>query len=388
LDIKKHEKISVPVATVNSANMVTLFTEDGKIVHRLVYQIRNSAKQFLEIQLPEKADVWSVFVGNEPVESSINSQGKLLVPLIRSRSVNNRLDTFPVEVILCLGEDRFAWYGSRKSTLPAVDLLISHLIWSVYLPNDYSYLYFQSSLEKEEIIRGLNVLQNVQRRFNDTEAKDRINRPEAMSKEKLSRVYKGKDYKSEFRNVPLQEEQISSQVAAELEFSGRLEGLAEQDQQQLAAPSGGKTGLLPIQIQIPTGGQVYRFAKTIVKPEDPLYVGMAYTQNWLLKAGKWVAVVIVLWIFFLLRRQGMRFLRWLLVWFRGLHGWYKRHEKTIKHYAGSKMTPVVCLGLIGVFFTISRFLTLIAVFFLWISIMYLFFQYREQKAKQKLEIEE
>ena len=89
-DIKKHDKIAVPVATINNASVVTLFTEDGKIVHRVVYQIRNSAKQFLEIQVPEKADVWSVFVGNQPVEPSMNGSGKLLVPLIRSRSVNRR----------------------------------------------------------------------------------------------------------------------------------------------------------------------------------------------------------------------------------------------------------------------------------------------------------
>ncbi|HEX9974389.1 MAG TPA: hypothetical protein VGD14_20135, partial [bacterium] len=108
LDIEKHEKIGVPIATINSANVVTLFTEDGKIVHRLIYQVRNSAKQFLEIQLPPNADVWSVFVGNDPVESSMNNQGKLLVPLIRSRSVNNRLDTFPIEVIYCLVNSNFS----------------------------------------------------------------------------------------------------------------------------------------------------------------------------------------------------------------------------------------------------------------------------------------
>ena len=76
LDVKKHDKISVPVATINSAHVVTMFTEDGKVVHRLVYQVRNSAKQFLEIQLPDQADVWSVFVNKGPVESSVSTDGK------------------------------------------------------------------------------------------------------------------------------------------------------------------------------------------------------------------------------------------------------------------------------------------------------------------------
>jgi hypothetical protein len=392
LDIKKHEKIAVPVATINSANIVTLFTEDGKVVHRLVYQIRNSAKQFLEIQLPERADVWSVLVGNEPIESSINAQGKLLVPLIRSRSVNNRLATFPVEVIFCMAEDRFSWLGSRESTLPAVDLLISQLIWSVYLPNDYSYLYFESTLEKEEIIRGLNVFRSTQRQYNERAMKEvsRLGKIESdkMSRDRLKGVYKGKDYKSEFRNVPLQEEQISSQVAAELEFSGRLEGLAQQDRPQGAVSGGaGGTGILPIQIQIPTGGQVYRFAKTIVKTEDPLTMSVVYTQNWLFKTARWLIAVFILLVFYLMRKTVMRVFHWLKDEFNASYMWYKNHESTIEKYAKSQMTPFVLFGLLIVVWFISKFLTLLAFFFFWVSVVYQFLLYRERKAQRKSKAE-
>ena len=392
LDIKKHEKIAVPVATINSANIVTLFTQDGKVVHRLVYQIRNSAKQFLEIQLPERADVWSVLVGSEPVESSINAQGKLLVPLIRSRSVNNRLDTFPVEVIFCMAEDRFSWSGSRESTLPAVDLLISQLIWSVYLPNDYSYLYFESTLEKEEIIRGLNVFRSTQRQYNERAMKEvsRLGKIESdkMSRDRLRGVYKGKDYKSEFRNVPLQEEQISSQVAAELEFSGRLEGLAQQDRPQGAVSGGaGGTGILPIQIQIPTAGQVYRFAKTIVKTEDPLIMSVVYTQNWLFKTARWLIAVLILLVLYLMRKTVMRLFHWLKDTFNASSMWYKNHENAIEKYAKSQMTPFVLFGLLIVVWPISRFLTLLVFFFFWVSVVYHFLLYRERRAQRKSKAE-
>jgi len=392
LDIKKHEKIAVPAATVNSANIVTLFTEDGKVVHRLVYQIRNSAKQFLEIQLPEKADVWSVLVDNEPAESSINARGKLLVPLIRSRSVNNRLDTFPVEVLFCMAKDRFSWLGSRESTLPAVDLLISQLIWSVYLPNDYSYLYFESTLEKEEIIRGLNVFRSAQRQYNERAMKEvsRLGKIESdkMSRERLKGVYKGKDYKSEFRNIPLPEEQISSQVAAELEFSGRLEGLAQQDRPQ-AAVSGiaGGTGILPIQIQIPTAGQVYRFAKTIVKAEDPLTMSVIYTQNWLFKGAWWLIGVFFLLVLYLMRKTVMRAFHGLKDTFKTFSMWYKNHESTVEKYAKSQMTPFVLFGLLIVVVPISRFLALPVFFFFWVSVVYQFLLYRERRAQRKLETE-
>jgi hypothetical protein len=231
LAIDKHEKIAVPVATISSANAVTLFTEDGKVVYRLVYQVRNSAKQFLEIQLPEKADVWSVFVGHQPAESAINAEGQLLVPLIRSRPVDNRLNAFPVEVVYCLVEEAFSLLRSRTAQLPAVDLLTSQLMWSVYLPNDYSYIHFASTLEKEEMIRGLNVFAGAQREYDESVMKEISEQEDQESiatySDRVRKAYKGMDYQSKFRNVPLGEEQMSDQVAAEVEFGRRLEGLAQ-----------------------------------------------------------------------------------------------------------------------------------------------------------------
>lgn len=386
LDIKKHDKIAVPVATISSANVVTLFTEDGKVVHRLVYQVRNSSKQFLKISLPKEADVWSVFVGNEPVESSMNGMGELLVPLIRSRSVENRLDTFPVEVIYCLVEKRFSMLNTRESSLPAVDLLMSQIIWSMYLPNDYSYLYFKSTLEKEEMIRGLNVFARSRRQF-DEEAMQAFPEPVGeeqvdMDKNELKRVYKGKDYKSTFRNLPLKEDQLSSQIHAELEFSGRLEGLAQQEMPQ-AVVSGGETGILPIQIEIPTGGQVYRFAKTIVKSEDSLFVSVLYTQNWVVKVVRWFIILLILWILYLKRKTVKRIVSWLKEKYNDLSIMTKKYDKSINRLARSVMTPVVLFGLFLVFFFVSRFLALLTLFLLWISLVYYIVLHYRKKEERK-----
>jgi hypothetical protein len=310
-DVKKHDKIAVPVATINSASVVTLFTEDGKVVNRLVYKMKNSAKQFLEIQLPKNADVWSVFVDNEPVESSVNGEGKLLVPLIRSLSVNDRLDSFPVEVVYCTVRSRFSPFGSQETTLPAVDVLVSQLMWSVYLPNDYSYVYFQSSLEKEEMIRGVNLFTGALRKYDKSAMEDvDLARP-GRSADELKKIYQGKGYRSEFRNVPMEQEELDGQLNAELEFGGRLEALVE-DQAMLRPGSGGSaaTGVMPIQIRVPTGGQVYRFAKTIIRPDDPLTFSVAYTQSWVVTLFKWFVFAVVALIIYLNRKRLVRTGRW------------------------------------------------------------------------------
>jgi hypothetical protein len=117
----------------------------------------------------------------------------------------------------------------------------------------------------------------------------------------LKQVYKGKDVGSTFRNIPMEEEQVVSQLNAELEFGGRLEGLREVPQASVAGT--GATGILPIHIQVPIGGQVYRFAKTIVKTEDPLDFRVVYSRSWVSGLAKWIiALLIILVVFVILRR--------------------------------------------------------------------------------------
>jgi hypothetical protein len=300
LDVEKHETIAVPMASAVSANAVTLFTEDGKVVHRLIYQIRNSEKQFLEMKLPKGADVWSVFVGNEAVESSMGSDGRLLVPLIRSRFSGSRLETFPVEVVYCLSEKSFRISGWLEASLPSVDVMTSQVLWSVYVPNDYSYLYFKSTLEKEEIIRGLNLLGSRRRMLSAAKPAPGIAGMVAEDKElDARRMYKGKDYKSEFRNVPMQEQQAVQQLEAEMNFGGKLDELS----QAQSGVRGSGAGVTPIQIEVPTTGQVYRFAKTIVKPDDPLTVGVRYARRGLVLSVRWFFVLSILILAYLFRRR-------------------------------------------------------------------------------------
>ena len=392
LSIRKHEKIAVPVATIASANAVTLITEDGKIVHRLVYQVRNSAKQFLEIQLPEKADIWTVFVDNQPAESAINGQGKLLVPLIRSRAVNNSLSTFPVEVIYCLVEDRFSTFGRRDATLPPVDLLTSQLMWSVYLPNDYTYIHFSSTLEKEKMIRALNLFAGAQRQYDERAMNEayrmRGREDEPGFVDRLKDAYKGKDFKSEFRNVPLGKEQLTSQVNAELEFSRRLEGLAQEEAPRVSVSGGiAGTGVLPIQIQVPTGGQVYRFAKTIIKTDDPLAMGVTYGRNWLMSALMWVILALVILLLYLNRKLLSRATRGVGRRTDRLLRFNRTHESKTKRVAESVMTPVVLIGLLVPAWLVSRFLTALILFLLWVSAVYQIVLHGRRRKEAKTSIE-
>jgi len=377
--IRKHEKIAVPVAAITSGNAVTLFTEDGKIVYRVVYEVKNSAKQFLEVDLPEDADVWTVFVDHQPVESALNKEGKMLVPLIRSRVVDNGLASFPVEIVYCLVRDQFSLLDARQAVLPPVDLLISQLIWSVYLPNDYEYVHFTSTLEKEEMIRGFQWFAGGKRHLDGSAIEAVELKPGVVVdgdvEDRLEEAYQGGDYKSRFKNLPIGEAQLSSQVAAELDFGRKLNELPKESASGVSTTSGaGGAGVLPIQIQVPTGGQVYRFARTIVRPEDNLEIGVTYSANWLINVAKWSGIVMFLGWVYLMRRNFLRALtgirRSAMTVAVSILEFLKGHEAAGKKIAESIMTPVVLLGLLGPIWAVSKPLAVLIVFGLWVSVVY------------------
>jgi hypothetical protein len=380
LDVKKHEKIGVPVATITSANVVSLFTEDGKIVHRLVYQVRNSAKQFLEITLPKNSDVWSVFVDNQPVESSLNGEGKLLVPLIRSRSVDNRLSTFPVEVIYNMSADVFSIAGTQESILPAVDLLVSQLIWSVYLPNDYSYLHFSSTLEKEEMIRGINLFTGTRREYEESN----INAPMQLGDMDEARVLAQKDdYKSSFRQNKLKEEDMLNQVASELQFGQRLDKIVNEGASYPAVSGSVGTGIMPIAIEVPTSGQVYRFAKSIIKPEDELSFSVVYAQVWTEDLAKWVIFFLILLILYMFKNKLKRLWNLVATTVKKLSGFYTKNEYTINRYATSVFTPFVLFVLMLIFWSVSYWITSILFLLLVISIIFHVSNFIKKKKREK-----
>jgi hypothetical protein len=383
LDVEKHETIAVPMASAVSSNAVTLFTEDGKVVHRLIYQIRNSEKQFLEMRLPKGADVWSVFVGGEAVESSMGSDGRLLVPLIRSRFTGSRLETFPVEVIYCLSEKSFHLFGRRNASLPPVDVLTSQVLWSVYVPNDYSYFYFKSTLEKEEIIRGLNILGSRRRVLSVAKPSSGAPGTRLDGREMdAGRMYKGKDYKSEFRNVPVQEQQAVQQLDAEMNFGGKLDELS----QAQGGVQGSGSGVTPIQIEVPTTGQVYRFAKTIVKTEDPLFTGMWYARRGLVLFVRWMILLLALILAYRFRRRLRRGWDRLSTLGKTVRPVLLKAESEVPLALKSRsLLWMLCASAIAAWF-VSKLLFVLILFLLWLVAVYqvlLHFKGRKKTVSRK-----
>ncbi|MFC2168471.1 hypothetical protein ACFLRW_05745 [Acidobacteriota bacterium] len=294
LDIKKHEEIPVISTVIDSASGVTLFTEDGKLVNRLIFKVRNTSKQFLELALPTQAEVWSVFVGGEPARPRLN-ENKILIPLNRSQQGSTGLAAFDVELIYFIKAKRFGRMGSRESLFPVPDIIISQMLWSVYLPEGYSLLRFGGTVEMEKFAKGIRPLLGKAKRFTyyapapsiepvgDDEYRDKVQKEASKLKGQFS------------ANLGLSEEQLAEQVENEARFGQRVQDIQE-GKVPLAA------GVLPIRIQIPTTGQLFRFAKTIIS-EDVLTMNFTFVSQGTLSFIKVLMVFFIVVVLFVFRRK-------------------------------------------------------------------------------------
>jgi hypothetical protein len=286
LDITKHKELSVISTVVDNASGITLFTEDGKLVHRLTYTVRNTWKQFMEVALPKDAELWGTYVDGKSVKPTKNEKEKILIPLNRSQSSEGGLAPFDVELIYFQKDTKFGWLGIKKSSFAIPDLMMSRVIWSIYLPFDYSFVHFGGTMEKEKIARGISPLLGIGKRavdYNQLSKQYRV-APSLKPGEKgeveneldrkrkaLSMLQSQRTLQSEFgRNLPVDQEVMADQLSREMSFSAKLE--------EIAVTGGLTPGVMPIRVHVPTIGQVYRFAKQIAS-DEPLIVETTYIKD-------------------------------------------------------------------------------------------------------------
>lgn len=140
LNVTHHEEIDVQVATIEKAEYETLFTRDGLAVTTANFIVRNSRRQFLRLNLPQEANIWSVFVdgrAEKPAHSDATNgeqHGKqVLIKMI------NSADGFPVKIIYAMPADPFGSLGKISSRLVRPDMVVTHTYWDVFLPTGINY---------------------------------------------------------------------------------------------------------------------------------------------------------------------------------------------------------------------------------------------------------
>ncbi|RCK78184.1 MAG: hypothetical protein OZSIB_1700 [Candidatus Ozemobacter sibiricus] len=169
--VSRPKDIEQATAVVDKAEAMTLVNEDGFILTRMAFEVRNNSEQFLKLRLPEmpgaaSATLWSSEVADQAVKAGYDrEQGVYNVPIIRSPLVNGQSQPFPVEVIFAQRlPEGLRSFMPLQLALPRLHLDISELSWVVYLPESYELMRGQGNVDRL-MERPLQPLLEGQKRF-------------------------------------------------------------------------------------------------------------------------------------------------------------------------------------------------------------------------------
>ncbi|HXI70428.1 MAG TPA: hypothetical protein VNN22_08750, partial [Verrucomicrobiae bacterium] len=144
LDVRRFDAAAVLEALVDSARFTSVVADDGQMMTEMSLSVRSNGKQFLEIELPADAKVWSAFVAGQPVLPSVRD-GKLLLPIESSGDGDRAL---AVELTY-IGTNGFPrGKGLVGFVSPKFDVPLKNARWEMYLPPDYNYQNFQGTMTR------------------------------------------------------------------------------------------------------------------------------------------------------------------------------------------------------------------------------------------------
>lgn len=129
LDVARYTPQAVLTANIEEAEYNALIAADGKVLVQSRFAVRNNQRNFLKLNLPPTAVLWSASVAGRPIRPGRGPDGSLLLPLEKTRSGGDA-PAFIVEVSYLDRAAAWTDKGRARVSLVAVDLPISksHLL--------------------------------------------------------------------------------------------------------------------------------------------------------------------------------------------------------------------------------------------------------------------
>ena len=122
--VSRYTPQAVLVANVEEARYEALAGEDGKMLVRARYAVRNNQRAFLALKLPQGSVLWSAALAGRPIRPGVSADGGYLLPLVKGRA-GESAPTFSVELVYLQRTTAWIDKGEARIELPAVDLPVS-----------------------------------------------------------------------------------------------------------------------------------------------------------------------------------------------------------------------------------------------------------------------
>jgi len=129
VDVARYTPQSVLTANIEEADYSALIAADGKMLVQTRFAVRNNQRNFLKLNLPATAVLWSASVAGRPIRPGRAPDGSLLLPLEKNRT-GDESPAFVVEVSYMDRTPAWIDKGRLRLSLLTVDLPISksHLL--------------------------------------------------------------------------------------------------------------------------------------------------------------------------------------------------------------------------------------------------------------------
>ncbi len=151
LEVNRLPEIEPKAASIDRVRAFTKLTVEGDRITDLRITLRNRLRPHLRMRLPAGAAISSALLDGQPFNPSRDEQDRILVPLKRS-SGDDRLRPFTISVVLESQGEPMGWLGMPELQLPAFDLPVSSLAWTVFVPPRNLYPRLEGELEEQTFV--------------------------------------------------------------------------------------------------------------------------------------------------------------------------------------------------------------------------------------------
>ncbi|NUM52881.1 MAG: hypothetical protein HUU46_04475 [Candidatus Hydrogenedentes bacterium] len=279
VDVRRLEDVAVPDSSIDFASLTTLVTADGMAVTRASYDVRNSVRQFLRLNVGKSAEIWSAMVGDRVVKPARDAAtGEVLIPLSKSVEVDRRLGSFPVQLLYMqrIAEPKGLWCATDL-TAPATDILASTVDWEVLLPERRTLFSSAGDVHPSSSpLPGTIVMQRTG--------------PQPTSVTRQETLYRLREGVERFYITDINGPASQAQAGSP-RYSGDM--LTPQEAGSSKAASA-ISGVLPVPVNLPKDGIPYRFGAILAAQGRPLTLTLTTVPRSIVSSIRYTALAAAL----------------------------------------------------------------------------------------------
>lgn len=251
VSVTKNADVEVVVAAISECQITITASEDGKVLYFVQMNVKNTERQFLRIDTPSDAEIWSTTVQDNPAKPARDGDQKLMIPLIKSS------DTFVVTLCYLSRTNVMKSNSSLQlPQLPRLDIPISHLFVQLFLPQNHKYGRF-SGMEKVEHFSTQPHFSGVPSRYAPVPPQPRRQMPFQRPTSLVMQV--------PMTNVMMQQVQCLGEEEEQMPYP------AQEAKSTMA-------GVIPIKVNAIQSGREFLFEKLLVLSNDKINLSVRHRK--------------------------------------------------------------------------------------------------------------